>query len=173
MVSSDTATVGVSATTGKALTLNAPAIATAGGAFGVTVTVRDQFGNIATGYTGTVHFSSSDVHAVLPTPDYTFVSADHGVHIFTNGVTLETVGSGTQTVTATDNTSSFSGTSTITVNAAAAASLTITAPAGMTAGIPFSVTVTAHDPYGNIATGYTGTVHFSSSDNQAVLPTPD
>jgi hypothetical protein len=27
-----------------------------------------------------------------------------------------------------------------------------------------SVTVTALDAYGNIATGYTGTVHFTSSD---------
>jgi len=32
------------------------------------------------------------------------------------------------------------------------------------------VTVTAFDQYGNIATGYTGTVHFGSSDGQAVLP---
>src|SRR5205807_7265213 len=31
-------------------------------------------------------------------------------------------------------------------------------------------TVTAQDPYGNTATSYTGTVHFISSDGQAVLP---
>src|SRR5262249_35232366 len=31
-------------------------------------------------------------------------------------------------------------------------------------------TLTARDPYGNLATGYGGTVHFTSSDPQAVLP---
>ena len=34
----------------------------------------------------------------------------------------------------------------------------------MTAGIPFDVTVTALDPYGNAALNYQGTVHFSTSD---------
>ena len=41
---------------------------------------------------------------------------------------------------------------------------------GGSSGTPFSVTVTALDQYGNVATGYTGTVHFTSSDGQAVLP---
>ena len=35
---------------------------------------------------------------------------------------------------------------------------------------PSSVTVTALDLYGNTATGYVGTVHFISTDPQAVLP---
>ena len=30
--------------------------------------------------------------------------------------------------------------------------------------------MTAYDAYGNVATGYTGTVHFTSSDPKAVLP---
>ena len=63
----------------------------------VTVTARDAFGNIATGYTGTVHFTSSDGQAALPA-DYTFTAADAGVHTFT--ATLKTAGS--QTITATD-----------------------------------------------------------------------
>jgi hypothetical protein len=41
----------------------------------------DAFGNRATGYTGTVHFSSSDDMAVLPS-DYTFTAADNGFHVF-------------------------------------------------------------------------------------------
>jgi len=48
----------------------------------VTVTAFDQYGNIATGYTGTVHFGSSDGQAVLPAPDYTFAGADEGFHAF-------------------------------------------------------------------------------------------
>ena len=93
-----------------------------GAAFSVTVTAHDQYGNISTGYTGTVHFSSSDGQAVLPSPDYTFTAADHGVHIFTNAVTLKTVGTGSQTVTVTDAANSLSSTATIGITAAAAQS---------------------------------------------------
>ena len=40
----------------------------------------------------------------------------------------------------------------------------------MVAGSSFSVTVTALDQFGNTVTNYAGTVHFTSSDAQAVLP---
>jgi hypothetical protein len=40
----------------------------------------------------------------------------------------------------------------------------------ITAGFPQSVTVTAKDSQFNTITGYTGTVHFTSNDPQAVLP---
>jgi len=63
------------------------------------VTAQDIYGNTATGYTGTVHFTSSDGAASLPA-NYTFVAGDAGVHSFANGVTLKTGGS--QTVTGTD-----------------------------------------------------------------------
>ncbi len=77
------------------------------------VTAKDGFGNTASGYTGTVHFTSTDPAAVLP-PNYTFVSADAGTHTFP--VTLKTAGS--QTVTATDaSTSSITGSQVITVPA--------------------------------------------------------
>ena len=45
----------------------------------VTVTANDPYGNVATGYTGTVQFTSSDAAASLPA-NYTFTTADHGVH---------------------------------------------------------------------------------------------
>ena len=61
------------------------------------MTARDAFGNTATGYTGTVHFTSSDAQATLPA-DYTFTAGDTGVHTFT--ATLKTAG--TQSLTATD-----------------------------------------------------------------------
>jgi hypothetical protein len=60
-------------------------IAYSGVPFGVTVTAYDAHGNVATGYTGTVTFSSTDGMATLP-PDYTFTAADNGTHPF--GVTL-------------------------------------------------------------------------------------
>src|SRR5260370_19987733 len=65
----------------------------------MTVTANDQYNNVAKGYTGIVHFTSSDVQAVLPA-NYTFVAGDNGVHTFTNLTTLKT--SGNQTITGTD-----------------------------------------------------------------------
>ena len=50
-------------------------------AHNVTVTAKDAYGNMATGYTGTVHFTSSDGQAVLPA-NYTFVAGDAGIHTF-------------------------------------------------------------------------------------------
>src|SRR5207244_5040383 len=48
---------------------------------------------------------------------------------------------------------------------------TVSASVGSsTAGSAFDVTVTALDAYGNTDTSYTGIVHFTSSDSQAVLP---
>ena len=74
---------------------------TAGNSFSPTITVKDAYGNVATNYTGTVHFTSTDSQAGLP-GNYTFTSGgdDNGVHTFTNGVTFKTAGS--QTFTATD-----------------------------------------------------------------------
>jgi hypothetical protein len=61
--------------------------------FSMRVTVLDQFGNVFTNYTGTVHFSSSDADAgvVLPA-DYTYTSGDLGTHVFTDEFQLVTVG---------------------------------------------------------------------------------
>ena len=73
----------------------APGSATAGSATNVTVTAKDTYGNTATGYLGTVHFTSTDGSASLP-GNYAFVSGDTGVNTFP--VTLKTAGS--QTVTA-------------------------------------------------------------------------
>ncbi len=71
----------------------------AGTASNVTVTALDEYDNTATGYTGTINFTSTDPRAVLPA-NYTFVVGDAGVKTFTTGVTLKT--GGEQSVTATD-----------------------------------------------------------------------
>ncbi len=85
-------------------------------------------------------------------------------------VTFESAG--TQSVTATDTvTSSITGEdSGVTVTPAAASQFVITGLSGGTAGVAQSVTVEAEDPYGNLVSGYTGTVQFTSTDPQAVLP---
>jgi hypothetical protein len=66
-----------------------------------TVTLFDAYGNVATGYTGTVHFSSSDSTANLP-GDYMFSASDNGTKIF--AAVFNTVG--TQSLTATDTVNS-------------------------------------------------------------------
>jgi hypothetical protein len=156
----------VAAAVSKLLVSGYPAT-TAGTSHSFTVTATDAYGNLVIGYRGTVHFTSSDSKAVLPS-NYTFTAADNGVHTFS--ATLKTAGS--QSLTATDTaTSSITGSqSGIVVTAAAATHLVITAPATASVGVAFSVTVTALDAYGNIATGYLGTIHFTSNDHKAILP---
>lgn len=132
-----------------------------------TITAKDAFGNLATGYTGTVTFSSSDVQAGLP-PSYTFTAADAGVHTFS--ATLKTAGSQSITVQDAANGTVLGSEAGIPVGAASAASYSVTGPATATAGAAQTFTLTARDPFGNVATGYAGTATFSSSDVQAGLP---
>ena len=76
---------------------------------------------------------------------------------------------GTQSITAEDLIdSAIIGTqSGIVVSPAAASILVLSGYPSSTAGVTQDFTVTAQDPYGNTATGYTGTIRFESSDHQA------
>jgi hypothetical protein len=152
------------------LEVSAPASAVAGTSLNVTVTALSNFGGPAYGYTGTVHFSSTDPKGILPA-DYTFTAADAGTHTFTTPI-LKTAGN--QTITATDTTtSSITGSAIVSVTPAALAKLYIQAKSGtLTAGVPFGAGVAALDAYNNVVTTYLGTVHFSASDPNATLP-PD
>ena len=152
-----------------------PPHAVAGHQQTVVVRALDSYGNAATGYTGTVAFSSSDPQTSLPS-NYHFTAADGGVHSFAE--TLKT--SGPQTVTARDTTSpGIEGTQTVVISAGPAAALQLTPDPSLTtfdgsplatAGQTFNVTLAAIDQYGNTATGYTGTVALSSSDDQTPIP---
>jgi hypothetical protein len=147
--------------------ISASANSTAGTAVPLTITLQDPYGNVATGYRGTVHFTSSDSQAALPA-NYAFQASDQGVHTFSNG-TLKTAGSESITVTDTSNSITVAKVN-ITVSPAAATHYMITAPAHAQVGMATGITITAFDPYGNKATGYTGTMHFTSSDLHAGLP---
>src|SRR5262249_5813652 len=136
------------------------------GAF--TVKALDAFNNPPTAYTGTVHFTSSDRQASLPA-NYTFTSADNGVHTFST--TLKTAGS--QSITAADTVSgTVKGSQTgIVVTPAPTSQLTVSGfPSPVVAGTAGNFTVTAKDSFGNKTTGYLGTAHFTSTDTKAVLP---
>lgn len=168
-----TATLGgVSATYGLTnlgpvshFSVTAPASATAGTNFSVTITALDAAGTVIAGYRGTVHFTKSDNGAASVVPaNYTFVAGDNGVHTFTNGFKLVTAPS--QTVTATDTvTSSITGSGTVAVSPAANTLLSLTAPSTAALANAFTVTVTAIDAFGNTTPGYRGTVHFTKSDS--------
>jgi ELWxxDGT repeat protein len=136
------------------------------------VIARDAYNNTVPTYTGTVHFTTSDPAKGVRLPvNYTFISADKGIHTF--HATLFTAG--TQSLTATDiATSSIAGTQTgIVITPAAVNHFRVYGfPNPTTSGAAHGFIVQAKDLYGNIVTGYTGTVSFSSSDSQATLPAP-
>jgi hypothetical protein len=144
--------------------VSAPSNVTAGTPFLVTVTAEDAGGHLATGYTGTVHLSASGGNPVLPAD----AALTNGVGTFL--VTFKIAG--TWIVTATDTTSAgiLGSSGNVVVGAGAASYFAVIAPATTTTGDPVVITLTALDQYGNTATGYSGKVHFTSSDPAAGLP---
>ena len=159
-------TITVSAAAATHFGVGTPATATAGGAFGFTVTALDPFGNTANSYSGTLVFSSSDSSGAVPI-NSTMAS---GVAIFTATLRI----AGNQTLKATDLVqSTIAGTSSgVAVSAAAATHFVVSAPAHATAGAGFLFTITAQDAFNNTATGYSGTTTLASSDS-AVSVSPN
>jgi cytochrome c oxidase assembly protein Cox11 len=133
----------------------------------VVVAALDADNRPVSGYIGTVHFTSSDTSATLPA-DYTFTSADRGVKVFT--VTPSAAES--LTVTATDTAdSNVTGSATSTVNAAQVVThLALLVRPSVTEGSSTQILVVALDASNHPVAGYTGTVHFTSSDTSATLP---
>ena len=162
-------TVTVTPGAARTLTVSTSAAWAAGARHTVTVTAKDAYGNTATGYLGTIHFTSSDAAAVLPA-DYTFLASDKGVHAFSGGLTLKTAGSRSVTATDTVTSSITGGQSGIVVSPGVAKTFLVSAANPWVAGVNHTITVTAKDAYGNTATGYTGTIHCTSSDPAATLP---
>src|SRR5207253_6151200 len=76
------------------------------------LTAKEPFNNLATGYTGTVQFTSTDAAASKPSPN-AFKTADQGRHSFS--ITLNTLAPSQPDLTATDVASSFSGNASINV----------------------------------------------------------
>jgi hypothetical protein len=128
-----------------------------------TVTAEDPYGNSATGYNGTIHFTSSDSQAILPA-DATLTS---GTGSFS--ATLETVG--TQSITATDTTMPTLTGSESNIQVVPL-SFKVSFQSSVSAGRTAEFQVWAVDPSGNVVTGYSGTVHVTSSDSQATIELP-
>ena len=145
-------------------TVSAQATATAGAPFSVTVTAKDSADATLPGYTGTVHFTTTDVGSGVVIPaNYSFTSGDHGVHTFTNGVTLVTAGVRPIAVADTVLTSKIGGAS-VTISAAAASKLVFTQqPANAQGGTAFGVQpkVAVLDPFGNTVASDSSTASLS------------
>ena len=123
-----------------------PLQAGTGGTFGLSV--FDAYGNLATAYTGTVHFTSDDALAQLPA-DFTFSAADAGHRDF-EGIALTQAGS--RRVTVKDTVlASLTDTVEVAVLPGAAAKLAFSQqPLGASVRAPFGVQVQVTDALGNV-----------------------
>jgi hypothetical protein len=154
---SSTLTVKAAAT--KKLAMTAPSEIVAGGAFSVTLTATDEYGNPTTSYTGakTLSWSGPVNSPSGHTPEYpnsaTTVTFTSGVGTASEIDLYDAVAAVTLTV---KEGSSVKGSASIAVKSAAARELVFAALAEQTAGANFSATLTARDEYGNTATGYSG-----------------
>jgi hypothetical protein len=137
--------------------LSTPATVTAGVGFSAAITVKDAYGN---GYNGTVTLASSDGQA-LNVKSFTMVNG-----YAAPGLVLTKAGGITLTAAA----GSIKGTSAITINPNVAVAMAVSAPASVTAGSSFSVTVAAKDAFGNTVTGFNGDVNLGSTDGQSASP---
>lgn len=150
-----------------------PDQSTTGVAFSFSVTAMNG-GAADTAYTGTVHFTTSDPGATLPA-DYTFTLADAGTHTF--NATMATAGpienTANRSITATDTvTPSIQGIGVTTVKWApdvVRRIVVVDVPEEVDRTVPFQGTVIARNADFQLVPGYTGTVHFRSTDG-LVLP---
>jgi hypothetical protein len=148
-------------------TINAPSSVYAGQVFYITVTAKDMYNNVVTGYTGTVSFSSTDPQWVSP-GDTQFTAADMGKKIL--AVTMKTAG--IQRIYCQDIAyPSINGTSNdINVLHGPLNKFLVAAPSTANAGVGFNFIVTAQDQYNNTIIDYTGTVHLTTTDTLGVMP---
>ncbi len=124
----------------------------------LTVKAMDQYGvDTLTSFRGTVHFTTNATGVYTLPADYTFTSADAGVHVFSGvefgdtGIFNVTVENGTKT-------------GVLLVNVLPVQSFTLSLDVNpIVVNTSASLTVTAKDYYGATYAGYRGTVHFETN----------
>ncbi len=137
-----------------------PATQTAGQSFTETVTAFDPFGNIATGYHGTLSWSGPGQAPNGANPSYSSVTFNNGV----GSATINLKKAEDAALTASDG--SISGTSgTFTVAPGATTSLALTIPASVDQNTPAAASASVFDAFGNLGTGDNSTLTISSSDS--------
>ncbi|HXV92235.1 MAG TPA: hypothetical protein VD813_02960, partial [Pseudonocardia sp.] len=136
-----------------------PTTAVAGAAIApaVAVTVRDAFGNTATGFAGSVTVAIGTNPGTGTLSGTATAAAVAGVATF-GTLSIDKVGTG-YTLTATSGTLTAATSAGFSITPAAAAELVFTTPpVTSVAGVAIPVTVTARDAFGNTATGFSGDV---------------
>jgi len=142
------------------LVITGPTLVSNAAPHSYTVTARDGWNAVATDYTGSVSLNvdTGNTYSTLPL-SHVFDGTEGGVYTFP-GVELET---GSRILVASDG--SAAGTLAVTVKAAGAAThFVVSAPTPTSVGTAETVTVTAKDDFDTTDTGYTGRVHFGSTD---------
>ncbi len=146
---------GVPALSSLAIT-GLPATGTAGSSYGFTVTTYSSGTTVATNYTGTITFSSSDPSLAFQGGGitYTFIGSDAGIHTFPSGNGVIFQKAATDTLVAADKTANIASPAVnIAIGAAAASSIINTGSTSQSAAIgaafanPLPVLVA--DTYGN------------------------
>ncbi len=138
---------------------------TAGVPFELSIAARDSFGNLVTGFTGALHLTVPE--GGLSPETIVVAPADSGR--VTRSVRVGRAGSGIR-VRVTDDLGHAGSTNPFTVLAATVKRFVLEAiPSPQIAGEPFDLTLWAADPYGNLATDYTGTVDLTTTAGQ-ILP---
>ena len=158
-------TVTAAAASQLVITTPAPSGVTAGDPFGLSVAAEDLYGNVATAYSGpvTLALSNNPVGGTLNGALTT--TASNGVVTF-SGLTIDTAVPG-YAIAATSGNLSPATIGSIAVAPAAASRLVVlvSPPTNMTVGADFGLAISADDPYGNRATGFTGNVTIALATN--------
>jgi Calpain family cysteine protease len=140
--------------------VSAPATATAGVAFPVTVTAEDLFGDTVTGFEGTVTLTGSDGQSVILQSPLSFSDG-------MAATTVSLTSAGTLTLIARSGTAQGTSAS-IAVSPGTVSAFSVSAPTAALVATGFTVTVTAEDSFGNTVTGFGGSATMTSSDGQPV-----
>ena len=130
----------------------------AGDPFGLEVEVKDALGNPATNFSGTINAAlASNASGAVLVGATTATVDSNGIATF-SGLIIDTAGIGYTIVLSRGSLKAT--TDALDVAPAVAYQLVITAqpPASVVAGIPFGLTVSAEDQYGNVATDFSGDI---------------
>jgi hypothetical protein len=167
LTSATTSNIAVTAAAATHLTVSTqPAASTvAGAAFGMVLAARDASGDVATGYTGNVTVAIGTNPGGGTLSGTLVQAAAAGVATFT-GLSINKTGSGyTLTASATGLTGATSSGFAITPAAATQLVVATAPPASTAAGTSFGLVLDARDTYGNLATGFTGSVTVAIGTN--------
>jgi streptogramin lyase len=137
----------------------------AGSPFGFVVSAEDQYGNLATSFNGSVTAALAAGPSGGTLGGAESATANDGVAVF-SGLVINHAGSGYKISASSPNVTGVT-TTAFKVNPVAASQLVFTPepPSSLTAGDTFSVVVSAEDPFGNVATSYSGSATLALANN--------